>query len=112
MRHCEQEVKVYLCLFTCVTTRAIHLKIAQDLTAETFLLAFRKSAGWRSLPKIMISDNGSTYMSAAEELHKLMELTEVTEKLGRKGVSWQFILERACGMGILGKTYRTNEDDY
>ena len=56
---------------------------------QPFLLAFRKFAGHRSLPKIMISDNGSTYvyMSADEELHKLMELTEVKEELGRRGVS-------------------------
>ena len=95
-----------------MTTCAIHLKIVEDLTAATFLLAFRKFTGWRSLPKIMISDNRSTYMSAAEELHKLMELTEVKEELDRKGVFWQFILKRARGMGLLGKTCRTNEDDY
>ena len=99
VRHGEQEVKVYLCLFTCATTRAIHLEIVQDLTADTFLLAFRKFAGRRSLPKIMISDNGSTYMSAAEELHKLMELSEVKEELGRRGLSWQFIPKRAPWFG-------------
>ena len=99
VRHGEQEVKVYLCLFTCATTRAVHLEIVQDLTAETFLLAFRKFAGRRSLPKIMISDNGSTYMSAAEELRKLMELTEVKEELGRRGLSWQFIPKRAPWYG-------------
>ena len=60
------------------------MEIVQDLTAETFLLAFQTFAGQRSLPKIMISDNGSTYMSAAEELRKLMELTEVKEELGRR----------------------------
>ena len=103
VRHGEQEVKVYLCLFTCATTHAIHLEMVQDLTAKTFLLAFRKFAGRRSLPKIMISDNGSTYMSAAEELHKLMELTEVKEELGRRGVSWQFIPKRAPGMRASGK---------
>ena len=92
VRHGQQEVKVYLYLFTC----SIHLKIVQDLTAETFLLAFCKFAGRRSLPKIMISDDASTYMSAAEELHKLMELTEeVKEQLGRRGLSWKFIPKRA-----------------
>ena len=68
---------MYLCLFTRATTRAIHLEIVQDLSAQTFLLAFRKFAARRSLPSIMISDNGSTYLSAAEELHSLMQLPEV-----------------------------------
>ena len=92
-------MKVYLCLFTCATTCAVHLEIFQDLTAETFLLAFPKFAGRRSLPKIMISDNESTYMSAAEELHKLMGLPQVKEELGRRGLSWQFIPKRAPWYG-------------
>ena len=92
--------KVYLCLFTCATTRAVHLEIVQDLTAESFLLAFRKFAGRRSLPRIMISDNGSTYLSAAEDLRSLMELPEVKEELGRRGVTcWRFIPKRAPWYG-------------
>ena len=95
----SQEVKVYLCLFTCATTRAIHLEIVQDLTADTFLLAFRKFAGRRSLPRMMISDNGSTYLSAAEELKSLMELPEIKEELSRRGVTWKFIPKRAPWYG-------------
>ena len=54
VRHGEQEVKVYLCLFTCAATHAIDLEIVENLTAKTFILAFHKFAGQRSLPKIMI----------------------------------------------------------
>ena len=92
-------MKVYLYLFTCATTCAVHLGIIQDLSTETFLLAFHKLAGRRSLPKLMISDNRSTYMSAAEELRSLMEKTEVKEELGRRGVTWQFIPKRAPWYG-------------
>ena len=99
VQHGGQEVKVYLCLFTCATTRAIHLEIVQNLTAETFLLAFRKFAGRRSLPRIMISDNGSTYLSAAEELRSLMKSPEVKEELGKRGVTWKFIPKRAPWYG-------------
>ena len=34
----------------------------------------------------MMSDNGSTYLSVAEELHSLMQLSEVKKELGKKGV--------------------------
>ena len=78
---------MYLCLFTCAITWAVHLEIVQDLTAEMFLLAFCKFSGRRSLPSIMISDNGLTYLSAANELHSPMELSEVKEELGKRGVS-------------------------
>ena len=92
----DTEVKVYLCLFT---TRAVHLEIVQDLTAESFLLTFRKFAGRHSLPRIMISNNGSTYLYAAEELRSLMKLLEVKEELSRRGVTWRFIPKRAPWYG-------------
>jgi hypothetical protein len=67
------ERKAYICLFTCAVTRAIHLELVTDLSTETFLRAFRRFAARRSLPTKMISDNGSTYLSAAEELKKLFQ---------------------------------------
>ena len=36
------ESKVYICLFTCATTRGVHLEIVMDLTTDTFLLALRR----------------------------------------------------------------------
>ena len=48
---------------------------------------------------MMISDNGSTYLSAAEELRSLMELPEIKEELGRRGVTWKFIPKRVPWYG-------------
>ena len=50
--------KVYIVLFTCANTRAVHLELAVDLTAETFLNVFRRFVARRSCPQLMISDNG------------------------------------------------------
>ena len=89
------ESKVYICLFTCATTRAVHLEIVTDLTAETFLLALRRFASRKSLPQIIVSDNGSTYLSAAEELKELLSSKNLMESLNRQGVEWKFILKHA-----------------
>ena len=35
----QEKKKVWVCLFTCVVVRAVHLEIVDDLTAEEFLLA-------------------------------------------------------------------------
>ena len=89
------ESKVYICLFTCTTTRAVHLEIVTDLTAETFLLALRRFASQKSLPQIIVSDNGSTYLSVAEELKELLSSKNLMELLNRQGVEWKFIPKRA-----------------
>ena len=64
----RDENKVYVYLFTCAVSRAVHLEIVTNLSVETFLLAFRRFSSRKSLPKILISDNALTYMAAAEEL--------------------------------------------
>lgn len=47
----------------------------------------------------MISDNGSTYLSAADELRSLMQLPEIKGELGKRGVSWRLIPKRAPWYG-------------
>ena len=48
------ELKVYVCLCTCASTRAIHLR---SLNVEQFLLAFRRFVSRRGLPVTVWSDN-------------------------------------------------------
>ena len=92
------ESKAYICLFTCATTRAIHLKVVMDMSLPTFILAFRFSAR-KSLPKLMMSDNATTCLAAAEELKKLFESPELKEILHRQNVDWRFITKRAPWFG-------------
>ena len=61
---------MYICLFTCVNTRAVHLEVVADLT-EKFVQAFCRFVGRKSLPQLMISDNASTFQSAAKEIEKI-----------------------------------------
>lgn len=91
--------KVYICLFTCATTRAVHLEVVPDLTVKTFLNAFRRFAARRSLPTKIISDNATTYLSAAEEIKRLMEAEEVKTYFGNLQIEWVFIPKRAPWFG-------------
>ena len=74
-------MKVYVCLFTCAVTRAVHLELVTDLSVETFLLAVRRFSGHRSTPKTMILDNASTYMAAADQLKQLFKSTLLSDTL-------------------------------
>ena len=88
-----------MCLFTCATSRAVHLEVVTDLSTATFMLAFRRFVGRRSLPELMISDNASTCEAAAHELKHLLNSEEIHTALGRQGTMWKFIPKKAPWFG-------------
>jgi len=47
----KAQCKRYLCLFTCLTTRAVHLEMAYGLHTDAFLNAFYRMVNRRGLPK-------------------------------------------------------------
>ena len=90
----EVQDEVYICLFTCGVTRAVHLELTVDLTANSFLQAFRQFTSRRGLPTNMISDNAKTFTASAREV-KIVHTPEVQRYLVEKGVIWEFISEKA-----------------
>ena len=46
--------KVYIGLFSCCVTRAIHLELVHNLSAETFLCCLRRFAAWRGVRSYVI----------------------------------------------------------
>ena len=97
------ESKVYICLFTCGLSRAVHLEVVTDLSAEIFLQAFHRFTSRRSLPCLMLFDNASTYISAAKESEQLFKSHKLEEALSVKGVKWRFIPKRAPWYGGCGR---------
>ena len=61
-------VKIWIALFVCATTRAVHLEVVSSLSAEDFLLAFRRFSARRGRPSEMISDNATNFRAAAKLL--------------------------------------------
>ena len=91
------KIKVYICLFTCANTRAVHLERVSNLTEESFLLAFRRFAARMSTPKIMISDNALTYVASARTIKMLT--SAANDRLASHGTTWKFIPNRAPWYG-------------
>lgn len=77
---------------------------------ETFLLAFRRFTGCRSLPQIVVSENAFTYLAAADELQQLLKSEHLTEALGRRCTV--AVYPKACPLvwWVVGAPYRINED--
>ena len=67
-----RRAKRYLCLFTCLNTRAIHLEMSFNMDTDSFLNAFSRMTSQRGLPEKMFSDNGGNFVKADKELKDLM----------------------------------------
>ena len=63
--------KAWGAIFTCATSRAVHLEIVESASAETFLQALRRFASHHGWPETIISDNGGSFVGAEMELRKL-----------------------------------------
>ena len=67
----KETVKVYILLFTCASTRAVHLELTRGLCVEAFLLAFRRFATGRGLPATLNSDNAKTFKSSSKDIRSI-----------------------------------------
>ncbi|XP_065195355.1 uncharacterized protein LOC135826682 [Sycon ciliatum] len=94
--------KRYGALFTCLTTRAIHLELARDLTTDSAIMAIRRMASRRGQPGIIYSDNGTNFRGADSELRKAVQdfdHTKIQGHLTPKGTEWRFNPPAAPHMG-------------
>ena len=69
----EGVTKCWISVFTCLQSRAVHLELVPDCTAEGFLIAMRRFIGLRGKPKTMLSDNAMTFKGADTQLRNLVK---------------------------------------
>ena len=91
--------KVYIALYTCGSSRAVHIDVVPDLSAEAFIRSFKRFICRRGIPRLVVSDNAKTFKSAAKLLLSLFELPEVQSLLLNHKIKWRFNLELAPWWG-------------
>ena len=66
----KSRTKRWLCLFTCLSCRAVHLEIVYNLTTESFLQAFQRFIARNARPRHMYLDNMTTFIKAESDIRK------------------------------------------
>ena len=95
--------KVWVCLYTCLVIRAVHLELMYDMTAHQFLLGLRRFIAQHGKPSKIISDNAAQFKLASDTIDKIWGkiLTEddTVSYIANENIRWTFTVELAPWMG-------------
>ena len=89
----KKRQKRWLCVFTCMTTRAVHLEVAFGLDTDSFLNALSRSTSRRGTPSAITSDNGTNFVGAVNELKELekqLDKEKILRSTAHEGIKWVF----------------------
>ena len=95
-------VKRYGIIFTCLTTRAIHIEKIDSLDTDSFLNALRRFISRRGRPEKIWCDNGTNFVGGNLELAKaLKEVNQVKlhHFAAEKSIDWSFNPPHASHFG-------------
>ena len=87
-------VKRWCFRFTCLTTRAIHIKVTQSLDTESCLTAVTIFIARHGYPSTVIHDNGTnSFVGAAKELKTFLDKwykAKIESDLCQKKIVWNY----------------------
>ena len=89
-RKSKREVKVYILLFTCSVSTAIHLEILTNQTTGEFIKALERPVARRGRPQIIYSDNAKTFTAAEKWINKIGKDEHFKDYLARVEIRWRF----------------------
>lgn len=88
-------VKVYLCIFVCLATKAVHLELVSSLSTEAFVATLDRFVSRRGLPSLIRSDCGTNYKGTSNYLNEVYAFLgqnqiDIGTNLSRRGITWLF----------------------
>lgn len=75
--------KKWMCIFTCLFTKALHLKTVRDLLTTGFKLASQRFMARREKPETLLSDNGIQFAAVSKLLNTKWEFITPSKILKR-----------------------------
>ena len=95
----QREEKAYVLLYACSLTRGIYLDLLPNLETAECLRSLKKFIAHRGRPERIYSDNGRTFVGAAEWMKTVMKDERLQTYLSTNQIKWQFNLSRAPWWG-------------
>ena len=86
----RSNVKLYGCLFTCVTTRAMHLELAYDLSTSSFIHFPRRFPSRRGSIKHLHSDNATNFVGSERVQCDSWNELQIRSFLRPQKIEWLF----------------------
>ena len=93
--------KRWAIMFTCLTTRAIHIQVIESMTSSSFINAVRRLIALRGNIREFRSDMGTNFVGATEALKANIRNGEVADYLKNSGIIWTFNPPLSSHMGGL-----------
>lgn len=87
----RKEVKRYGVLFTCMSSRAVHIETSNTLTTDSFINAYRRFVGRRGPIRQLRCDQGTNFIGARSDLGKAlneMEDDKIRNELLKNQCDW------------------------
>ncbi|XP_055842438.1 uncharacterized protein LOC129909379 [Episyrphus balteatus] len=85
--------KRWICLFTCLVVRAVHIEIAYSCSTDSFILCYRNFLSRRGPVKKIFSDRGTNFVGAEKILRqdlKQIDSQTIASKFISAGLEWHF----------------------
>lgn len=100
------EIKVYVCIFICLVTKAVHLELISDLTSQALIATLKRFASRRGKCHRIYSDNGTNMVGANRELNSLFKIVRNQDEslfafFAEEKIEWSFIPPRSPNWGGL-----------
>ena len=98
----RREVKRYGLIFTCLSSRAVHLELLDDMTSDCFINSLRCLIAIRGPVQTLLSDQGTNFVGAKGELDRSQNdmIDEKTKEfLKAKSCTFKFNVPGASHMG-------------
>ena len=95
----KEEGKCYVIIFTCASSRAVHLEVARTQTADEFKSKLSAFISRRTRPRIIISDNAKVFKATADWIKTVRRSEKLQNYLARENIRWQFNLAKSPWWG-------------